>query len=117
MKRYIIILLHHVTIFCSKRKIRNLNKLYHLNEINQLYTTRNLKYKYFHHFFWNLSPNWLQEHRQYFSHDMRGFGEDAFHAMWYLVFSEFKPNKILEIGVYRGQTEMVPVRRTVFKGT
>ena len=64
----------------------------------------NLKYKYFHHFFWNLAPVWLRDHRKYFSHEKRGFGEDAFHAMWFFIFKEFHPKDILEIGIYRGQT-------------
>lgn len=33
----------------------------------------------------------------------RGFGEDAFHAMWYELIKEYKPKKMLEIGAYRGQ--------------
>jgi hypothetical protein len=32
------------------------------------------------------------------------FGEDAFHAMWFLLFREFRPASFLEIGVFRGQT-------------
>lgn len=43
-------------------------------------------------------------HRRYFSEDGRGFGEDAFHAMWYALFTKFYPKNFLEIGVYRGQT-------------
>lgn len=73
-------------------------------EIDKLYETRNKKYAYFHHFFWNQSPTWLLEHRKYFSQNKRGFGEDAFHAMWYFIFNKFRPCNILEIGVYRGQT-------------
>jgi hypothetical protein len=46
----------------------------------------------------------LREHRNYFNEDNRGFGEDAFHVMWFLLFNEFKPQTFLEIGVYRGQT-------------
>jgi len=49
-------------------------------------------------------PQELHEHRQYFSHHRRGFGEDAFHTMWYMLFEEFRPAQFLEIGVYRGQT-------------
>jgi len=32
----------------------------------------------------------------------RGFGENAFHTMWYLLLEEFKPATFLEIGVFRG---------------
>jgi hypothetical protein len=60
-------------------------------------------YSYYHHYFWNLSPKWLNDHRDYFRKDFRGFGEDAFHAMWFKIFNEFSPKKALEIGVYRGQ--------------
>jgi hypothetical protein len=34
----------------------------------------------------------------------RGFGEDAFHAMWWHLLTKFRPESFLEIGVYRGQT-------------
>lgn len=44
------------------------------------------------------------QHRKYFSDNQRGFGEDAFHSMWYRIFNEFKPINCLEIGVYRGQS-------------
>lgn len=63
----------------------------------------NTTYNYYHNYFWNLSPKWLSDHRDYFRKDFRGFGEDAFHAMWFKIFKEFSPKKVLEIGVYRGQ--------------
>ena len=49
-------------------------------------------------------PAPLREHRSYFTRHGRGFGEDAFHVMWFLLFNELKPSNFLEIGVYRGQT-------------
>ena len=49
-------------------------------------------------------PGALREHRAYFKQAGRGFGEDAFHAMWWLILKEFRPTQLLEIGVYRGQT-------------
>jgi len=57
--------------------------------------------RYFHgpHF-----PEELKKHRQYFLQDQRGFGEDAFHVMWWMLFREIRPTSFLEIGVYRGQT-------------
>jgi hypothetical protein len=55
-------------------------------------------------FFHQRLPTVLREHRNYFDKNDRGFGEDAFHVMWFLLFSEFKPEDFLEIGVYRGQT-------------
>lgn len=48
-------------------------------------------------------PKQFIQHREYFTQG-RGFGEDAFHAMWYYIFEQFKPVNILEIGVFRGQT-------------
>jgi SAM-dependent methyltransferase len=57
----------------------------------------------FRHFHQRL-PEDLQRHRRYFSTGRRGFGEEAFHVMWFLLFREFRPSNFLEIGVYRGQT-------------
>jgi hypothetical protein len=55
-------------------------------------------------FFHQRLPLELREHRSYFTCERRGFGEDAFHVMWFLLFREFRPKNFLEIGVYRGQT-------------
>jgi hypothetical protein len=49
-------------------------------------------------------PGSLKDHRRYFLADHRGFGEDAFHVMWWMLFRELRPARFLEIGVYRGQT-------------
>jgi hypothetical protein len=52
-------------------------------------------------------PKELRLHRAYFhnvSSNRRGFGENPFHVMWFLLFKEFKPSNYLEIGVFRGQT-------------
>ena len=46
----------------------------------------------------------FRDHRHYFTQERRGFGEDAFHVQWWLLFQKFRPRKFLEIGVYRGQT-------------
>src|SRR5437867_8857080 len=57
-------------------------------------------------YFWNGLPAPLREHRAYFHNvpqNRRGFGEDAFHTMWYLLLEEFEPANFLEIGVFRGQ--------------
>jgi hypothetical protein len=56
------------------------------------------------HYFATNLPEQLREHRCYFGQKGRGFGEDAFHTMWYLLFQEFRPSSFLEIGVFRGQT-------------
>jgi Methyltransferase domain len=56
-------------------------------------------FRYFHH----CLPEELRAHRRYFAQSARGFGEDAFHVMWWLIFKELTPTNFLEIGVYRGQ--------------
>ncbi len=56
------------------------------------------------HYFHRRLPGAVREHRAYFSTAGRGFGEDAFHTMWHLLFREMRPAAFLEIGVYRGQT-------------
>lgn len=48
-------------------------------------------------------PEELRIHRGYFMNEKRGFGEDAFHSMWYRLFQFHRPSNFLEIGVYRGQ--------------
>jgi hypothetical protein len=66
-------------------------------------TQRNKIYNIMDKYFYYHLPFPLIKHRIFFSSDSRGFGEDAFHSMWYLFFFEFKPKNCLEIGVYRGQ--------------
>jgi len=66
--------------------------------------SRNEQYLYCVYHFDYFLPEVLREHRRYFAQNRRGFGEDAFHAMWFLLFQEFRPSRALEIGVYRGQT-------------
>lgn len=56
-------------------------------------------HRYFHQ---SISPE-IRRHRQYFQQTRRGFGEDAFHVMWWLLFRKFPLREFLEIGVYRGQ--------------
>lgn len=64
---------------------------------------RTALYRYMHHYMHHRCPLEVQQHRSYFTKERRGFGEDAFHAMWCLLFKEFRPKDCLEIGVYRGQ--------------
>jgi hypothetical protein len=56
-------------------------------------------FRYFHRHL----PEQLRQHRAYFSRKRRGFGEDAMHVEWFLLFRELRPASFLEIGVYRGQ--------------
>ena len=67
------------------------------------FKTREKIYAYFHHYFHNRSPKIIREHKKYIIENQKGFGEEAFHAMWFLLLLEFNPANMLEIGVYRGQ--------------
>lgn len=69
----------------------------------ETFAKRNELYAYMHHHLHNLSPAIVREHRRYFQQERRGFGEDAFHAMWFTLLREFQPKECLEIGIYRGQ--------------
>lgn len=77
---------------------------YPFNEIISNYPDPNELYAYMHHYHHHFCPKEIQKHRKFFDMNQRGFGEDAFHAMWWLLFQEYKPHNCLEIGVYRGQT-------------
>lgn len=52
-------------------------------------------------------PGYLKEHRDHIEKNRLGFGDRAFHYMWYLLMAELKaqnkPVSLLEIGVYKGQ--------------
>jgi len=96
--------LNRIKFIISKSKRKKYNKELNIADVKKTFPLLNSEYKYFHHYFWNLSPVWLKEHRTYFSKEQRAFGEGAFNAMWHLIFKEFKPQKVLEIGIYRGQT-------------
>ena len=74
-----------------------------LSEAVSTYSSRNKLYSYMHHYYHHICQKFVSEHRAYYSLEQRGFGEDAFHAMWYLLLRQLKPAKCLEIGVYRGQ--------------
>jgi cephalosporin hydroxylase len=66
------------------------------------FPSRNALHACMHYYFYYFLPVKLRGHRLYFK-EQRGFGEDAFHAMWWLLLREFRPHLCLEIGVYRGQ--------------
>ena len=72
-------------------------------EASAKFKNRNVLYAYMHHYFYNLCPLDIRGHRKYYKMEGRGFGEDAFHAMWLTLLREFRPAQCLEIGVYRGQ--------------
>ncbi len=80
-----------------------LNHELSFSQLLKTYQKPNEAYRYFHQYFHHRCPEIIREHRNYFSVDNRGFGEDAMHSMWWLLFLEYKPVSCLEIGVYRGQ--------------
>lgn len=75
-----------------------------LTQLREKNLLRTMAYLYCDYYFEHFLPRMFREHRAYFATGQRGFGEDAFHAMWYLLFEHFRPANALEIGVYRGQT-------------
>jgi hypothetical protein len=81
---------------------KNLNK-YLQNFDNSLLDTRKYYLKCF-KYFNKYSSLQIKEHRFYFSQNKRGYGEDAFHVMWELLYDKFNFSNFIEIGVYRGQT-------------
>jgi hypothetical protein len=83
---------------------RHLRRRLTLAELRERELTRQEQYWYCIYYFDHFLPAAPREHRAYFSQEKRGFGEDAFHAMWFLLFEELRPSHALEIGVYRGQT-------------
>jgi len=74
-----------------------------ISVVSKRYETPNTLHAYMHHYYHHLCPKIIREHRTYFKKEQRGFGEDAFHAMWWLLLREYQPRLCLEIGVYRGQ--------------
>jgi hypothetical protein len=61
-------------------------------------------------------PAELRAHRAYYGIDRRGFGEDAFHTMWWRLVRRFSPESFLEIGVYRGQVVSLVALLAKLKG-
>jgi len=86
------------------RLSRKLKRPLTLPEMQACSLSRKEQYYYCLYYFDWFLPESIREHRRYFVANQRGFGEDAFHAMWFLLFQEFRPVHALEIGVYRGQT-------------
>jgi len=74
-----------------------------LVEAVERFKSRDAVHAYMHHYFRHRCPETIREHRAYFARDRRGFGEDAFHAMWWILLRDYRPRHCVEIGVYRGQ--------------
>ena len=74
------------------------------NDFLSIRENRNKVYRKFQVKFYKFDPRWLRSHRNYFKKENRGFGEDSFHSYWLSLIETYKPLRLLEIGVYRGQT-------------
>lgn len=92
-----------IQLFIYKLKKEKFSGEILFSELVDKLKSRDNIYRYMHHYFIHKFPNILVEHRNYFKKDKRGYGEDAFHAMWFKIFEEYRPSCALEIGVYRGQ--------------
>ena len=79
------------------------DKEFSFTEAVKFYKNRNDIHMYFHHYYNHRLPKAVKEHREYIEKNKKGFGEPAFHAMWWKLLLEYKPKNCLEIGVYRGQ--------------
>jgi hypothetical protein len=102
LKKYTKILYEKILKKYHTRQNKKYDKNYNLRELNEIYS-RDEVYEYMYNYFnFKLSAE-LKEHRNYFQLNNRSYGEDPFHAMWKIIFEEYKPKKMLEIGVYRGQ--------------
>jgi len=77
-------------------QIKNIDELGSM-DLNEIYNLFNYQFEY-------LLPELFKIHRIYFTSENRGFGEKAFHSMWFNIFGQYQPRQVLEIGVYRGQT-------------
>ena len=64
-----------------KRIMKKYNQTLSISAIKTQFLLVNPKYKYFHHYFGNISPEWFKKHRKHFSKEQEGFREDAFRAM------------------------------------
>lgn len=96
--------------FLAKRQLRSYSRYQKCFDVDltisqaaMQFAGPNSLYAYMHHYFYQLCPQIIRAHREYFVQNSRGFGEDAFHAMWWLLLREYRPKSCLEIGVYRGQ--------------
>ncbi len=89
--------------FVSKWNFLNQLNDIDLMDLRKFYPDRKAQYSYFHSYYWHRLPQCFRDHRNYFKQGGRGFGEDAFYAMWYFLFRYFRPRAVLEIGVFRGQ--------------
>lgn len=83
---------------------RNYAEVKVFTEVNRKFPGRNAQYEYYLWLYQRKLPRRLREHRKYFSSNGRGYGENAFTAMWWELLREFRPRQLLEVGVFRGQT-------------
>lgn len=100
---YIITIYNKLQRHVSSEVNLKYDKEYSFSDAIKYYINRNDIYMYFDHYYHHRLPKIIKEHRKYIVDNNKGFGESAFHAMWWKLILEYKPVNVLEIGVYRGQ--------------
>ena len=105
--RVILSRIRHIRVSCARREwaqlLPQLDEEMSFSSASQRLKDPDTLYRYMHQYYLYRCPQIIREHRSFFLRDARGFGEDAFHAMWWLILLEYSPVRMLEIGVYRGQ--------------
>lgn len=92
-----------ISQWCGRRQ-KKYDQEIEFSQILKIFPSRDDFHAYAHHYFHNRIDDRIKKHRKYFRSAGRGYGEDAFHAMWFLLLKELRPENCLEIGVFRGQT-------------
>lgn len=90
-------------LFVSSKIDLKYEREYSFSGAIENYKNRNNVYNYFDHYYNHRLPKIIKDHRKYIINSSKGYGESAFHAMWWKIILEYKPLNVLEIGVYRGQ--------------
>mgnify|MGYP001238647906 CR=1 FL=1 len=106
LKKIIFEIRDKIIIFKNNQKDKKLFNSYNLPSLLTIFSKFNPEetYSYMNGMFLSKDfPKYIKNHRYYFSKENRGFGENPFHVQWFLIFKEYKPIQVLEIGVYRGQ--------------
>ena len=91
-------------VFRAGRYSRKFSTMWTFSQVQDSLQDENDRYRFFLWQFLRVIPPDVRSHREYFERRGNWCGEDAFHAFWYTLFAEFRPRRVLEIGVHRGQT-------------
>lgn len=89
--------------FRAARGQEEFSPTWSFSDVQSQLLDENDRYAYFLWYYRHVLPDEVRKHRRHFETISNWCGEDAFHAMWYLLLQEFQPHRCLEIGVHRGQ--------------